>query len=135
MKKVRKYYLSVADINLALAKIHDSIGPYIDKEKYKDASDYVNQFVSYTDIWHMKFVYNLESPEIALLQIFHLIYIFEQEPADKFGKEREILKQQQMEFDSLKPYKDEQIVARKEKMLQYIVEQHSLRQHGKELDA
>lgn len=120
---MRKYYLSIADINLTLAKIHDSIGPRIDKEKYREASNYVNQFVSYTDIWHMKFVYNLESPEIALLQIFHLIYIFEQEPANKFKKEREILKQQQMEFDRLRTYKDEQIVARKEKMLKFIEEQ------------
>ena len=119
-QNVRKYYLSVADINSALSKVHQSVMPHIDLAKYKHATDYINQYISYTSVWNLKFDANLESPEVALLQIFHLNYIFSQEPANRFTQERAILKEKEQYFYSLKPYKEEHIEKRLQIMLSYI---------------
>ena len=120
LQNVRKYYLSVADINSTLSKVHQSVMPHIDLEKYKYATEYVHQYISYTSVWNLKFVVNLESPEVALLQIFHLNYIFSQEPANCFTQERAILEEKEQYFYSLKPYKEEHIQKRMQTMLSYI---------------
>ncbi|WP_421663348.1 hypothetical protein [Lysinibacillus telephonicus] len=125
IKHVRHYYRTVAEINIELAKIHKNIEVDINKDKYKFASEYVNQYISYTTIWNMKFVYNLESPEVALLQIFHLDYIFKNEPESLFIKERRMLLEQKEQFFKLKPYKEEHIAIRKHKMLQFITEKEN----------
>lgn len=121
IRTAKKFYHLVADINLELSKVHRSIERNIDKNNYAPATAYVEQYVSYTTIWNLKFVYNLENPEVALMQILHLIYIFEHEPAEKFTKERRLLAEQHQKFNELKPYKDKQIDARIEKMEQFIV--------------
>lgn len=120
IKHVRHFYRSIADINLELAKIHKEIELHIDKTAYRYISDYVNQYVSYTSIWNLKFVYNMESPEIALLQLFHLEYIFDHESANLFTKERRIYTEQTELFNKLKPYKEDHIQLRKKQMMDYI---------------
>ena len=120
LQNVRKYYLSIADINSTLSKVHQSVMPHIDLEKYKYATEYIHQYISYTSVWNLKFVVNLESPGVALLQIFHLNYIFSQEPADCFTQERAILEEKEQYFYSLKPYKEEHIQKRMQTMLSYI---------------
>lgn len=120
LQNVRKYYLSIADINSTLSKVHQSVMPHIDLEKYKYATEYIHQYISYTSVWNLKFVVNLESPEVALLQIFHLNYIFSQEPANCFTQERAILEEKEQYFYSLKPYKEEHIQKRMQTMLSYI---------------
>ncbi|BDH60076.1 hypothetical protein MTP04_02060 [Lysinibacillus sp. PLM2] len=122
IKHVRHFYRSIADINLELVKIHKSIELEIDKEKYRHATNYVNEFVSYTTVWNVKFVYNLENPEIAMLQLFHLEYILESEPTNRFSKERAIFSEQIEKFNSLNAFKPEHIQMRKQKMLDYIAE-------------
>ncbi|KGR85873.1 hypothetical protein [Lysinibacillus odysseyi] len=120
LQNVRKYYLSIADINIALSAVHQAIMPQIDLKKYQFATDYIHQYISYTSVWNLKFVANLESPEVALLQIFHLHYIFDQEPKERFIKERALLAEQERHFYNLKPYKIEHMEKRKQKMLDYI---------------
>ena len=120
LQNVLKYYLSIADINSTLSKVHQSVMPHIDLEKYKYATEYVHQYISYTSVWNLKFVVNLESPEVALLQIFHLNYIFSQEPTNCFTQERAILEEKEQYFYSLKPYKEEHIQKRMQTMLSYI---------------
>lgn len=122
IKKTRKFYHSLAEINLSLAEIHKSIELLIDKNTYQYATEYVNQFISYTTIWHLKFVYNLENPEVALLQIFHLNYIFKHEPASKFEKERRQFEELKEEFDKVNPFTQERISGRYDKMLAFIQE-------------
>ena len=65
---MRKYYLSIADINSSLSKVHQAVMPHIDLEKYKYTTEYIHRYISYTSVWNLKFVVNLESPEVALLQ-------------------------------------------------------------------
>lgn len=120
LQNVRKYYLSIADINIALSKVHKTIMRQIDLKKYQFATDYIHQYISYTSVWNLKFVANLESPEVALLQIFHLHYIFDHEAENRFTKERALLVEQEQRFYNLKPYKKEHIEKRKQKMLDYI---------------
>lgn len=125
LQNVRKYYLSIADINIALSKVHQAVLPHINLEKYKYATDYIHQYISYTSVWNLKFVVNLESPEVALLQIFHLNYIFSQEPANCFTQERAILEEREQYFYSLKPYKEDHIQKRLQTMLSYIEKRKS----------
>ena len=125
LQNVRKYYLSVADINMILSKVHQSVMPHIDLEKYKYATEYIHQYISYTSVWNLKFVVNLESPEVALLQIFHLNYIFSQEPANLFTKERAILEEKEQYYYSLKPYKEDHIQKRLQAMISYIEKRKS----------
>lgn len=120
IKHVRHYYRTIAEINVELAKLHKDIEITINKDKYKFASEFVNQYISYTTIWNVKFVYNLESPEVALLQIFHLEYIFDHEPESSFAKERRLFVEQKELFLKLKPYQDDHIAMRKQNMLQFI---------------
>ena len=121
-KKSRQVYHTLAELNLSLNAIHKSISHYIDHDKYKYATEYVNQFISYTTIWNLKFIYNLENPEVTLLQIFHLTYIFENEPESKFTKERYELEQINARFTEMNPFKQEKVAERYEKMIQYIQE-------------
>ena len=121
-KKSRQVYHALAELNLSLNEIHKSIEHYIDRDNYKYATEYVNQFISYTTVWNLKFVYNLENPEVALLQIFHLTYIFDNEDDLKFAKERRELAQLKAQFEAMNPFNKEKVAERYEKMIQYIQE-------------
>ena len=125
-KKTRQIYHALAELNLSLNTIHKLIMNHIDHDKYKYATEYVNQFISYTSVWNLKFIYNLENPEVALLQIFHLTYIFENEPESKFIKERRELAQINARFIEMNRFKQEKVAERYEKMLQYIYEHNTV---------
>ena len=120
IKKTRQVYHALAEINLSLNSIHQAIMRHIDHDKYKYATEYVNHFISYTTVWNLKFVYNLENPEVALLQIFHLTYIFDNEPESKFTKERRELAQLKAYFSEINSFKPEKTAERYEQMIQYI---------------
>ena len=120
LKTARKYTLQIVDINMVLSNIHHQIAPHIDQPKYEAATSYVNQYVAHTDIWHIKFVSNLENPEVVLMQLFHLQHILEQEPADCFVKERAIIEEQRLKFRGITLYSDEHIEKRRQKMNAYI---------------
>ncbi|MGN7477045.1 hypothetical protein ACTHOQ_04245 [Solibacillus silvestris] len=122
LKSMRKHSLQIIDINTVLKDLHHRIASCIDAGKYEAATTYVNQYISHTHIWHIKFVCNLEEPEVALMQIFHLQYIFRQEPADKFIKEREILEEQYGKFRAITLYSNKHMEVRRQKMAQFIKE-------------
>jgi hypothetical protein len=119
-KRSRKIHHALAELNLSLNELHRSILPTLEVDKYIYATEYVNTYISYTDIWNLKFVYNLENPEVALLQFFHLDYIFIHEPADRYVKERASLLQLKEDFKPLNPFKEDKMVERFKKMIEYI---------------
>lgn len=123
IKHVRHFYRSIVDINLALAEIHKSLEDQVDKQSYRLVTEYINQFISYTSVWNVKFVYNLESPEVAMLQIFHLESIFNQEPVSQFICERSAFEELKEKFLQLNAFKSDHIQLRKQKMLEYIERQ------------
>ncbi|MER1998393.1 MAG: hypothetical protein ABS882_01355 [Lysinibacillus sp.] len=106
-------------INTSLAVIHKKLQTHISTEKYADATSYVAQFIPYTTIWNIKFTYNLESPEVALMQILHLEYIFSNEDANLFTKERAILVEMKQLFLAYSPYSKNLIALRKQRFLDF----------------
>lgn len=120
LKSVRKLSLQIVDINTALKDIHQQLAPHIDEIKYEAATAYVNQYISHTHVWHIKFVCNLEDPEVALMQLFHLQYILDREPAELYQKSRDLLNEQREKFMAITLYSDDHIEMRRTKMLDFI---------------
>lgn len=118
----KKFYGTINDINIKLSKVHQSIAKKIDIQKYKPATDYVNQYISHTDVWNLKFLMNLENPEVAMLQIFNLEFIFAVEQNTSLDEERAIFEEQAELFYSLQVYSEEHIEKRKQKMYWTIQE-------------
>lgn len=119
----RNFLAVMKEINTELAQVHKSLEKKIDKTVYKSATLYVDKYISYTSVWNIKFKYNIESPEVALLQCLHLIYILDQESDNQLYEERRILKEMYELFMQYKPYTEEQIKNRKEKMINFIQSQ------------
>ncbi|ATP38813.1 hypothetical protein CSE16_01610 [Solibacillus sp. R5-41] len=120
LKSARKYPLLISDINIELNKIHQQITDQIEHSKYEAATAFIDQYIAHTSIWQLKFVCNFENPEVVLMQIFHLDYIFNNEPSDHFSTERELLNVQWEKFLNVTLYTEEKIEHRKQKMLHYI---------------
>ena len=119
----RSIHKVMQEVNTELAIVHKTIKEYINHEQYIHATNFVEQYISYTSLWNLKFSYNMESPEVALLQLLHLDYIFKQELPTAFTKEREIFNSMHRIFHEHSPYSDELIEKRKQKMLDYISNQ------------
>lgn len=120
LKTIRRYPLQIATLNENLKELHDRIAPQIDPIKYEAISSYVNQYISHTHIWNLKFANNLESPEVALMQVFHLKVILLGEPADLHQAIRTNLEDLNEKFLSITLYSDEQLKSREAKMRDYI---------------
>lgn len=120
LKSVRKLSLQIIDINTALKDVHHQLAPHIDESKYEAATTYVNQYISHTHIWNIKFVCNLEDSEVALMQLFHLKYILDREPAELYQNERNILEEHREKFMAITLFPNEHIEMRRKKMLDYI---------------
>ena len=116
----RSVHKVMQEVNTELAIVHKTIKESINLEQYIHATNFVEQYISYTSLWNLKFSYNLESPEVALLQLLHLDYIFKYELPTTFTKEREVFDKMQQLFHEYKPYSNELIEKRKQKMLDYI---------------
>lgn len=116
----KKYHLAISEINTELIKVHKILERCIQKNTHIAATTYVDQYISYTSIWNIKFVYNLENPEVVLMQLFHLEYILTAETAEQLEPLRRVVTEQQHKFNELKPYPEEQVQLRKEKMLTFI---------------
>lgn len=120
LRSTKKYHLAIADINNELIKVHKILERCINKSNYTAITTYVDQYISYTTIWNIKFVYNLENPEVVLMQLMHLNYILQHEKAEQLEPLRRAVDEQQQKFNDLRPYKEEQIKLRIEKMLTFI---------------
>lgn len=116
----RSIHKVMQEVNTELASVHKTIKQYINHEQYIHATNFANQYISYTSLWNLKFSYNMESPEVALIQLLHLDYIFKHELPTAFTKEREVFDKMHQLFQKYTPYSDELIEKRKQKMLVYI---------------
>lgn len=120
LKSTRRYPLLISDINTELINIHQQITDQIDHSKYEAATAFVDQYITHTSIWQIKFVCNFENPEVVLMQFFHLNYIFKNEPTDRFLTEQGLVNEQWQKFVAIMLYTEEQIQQREQKMLHYI---------------
>ena len=119
----RSVHKVMLEVNTELARVHKTIKEYINHEQYIHVTNFVEQYISYTSLWNLKFSYNMESPEVALVQLLHLDYIFKHELPTAFTKEREVLNKMHQLFHEYTPYSDELIEKRKQQMLNYIQNQ------------
>ena len=119
----RSFHKVMLEVNTELARVHKTIKQYINLDQYIHATNFVEQYISYTSLWNLKFSYNLESPEVAFLQLLHLDYIFKHELPTAFTKEREVFHTMHQLFHEYTPYSDALIEKRKQKMLDYISNQ------------
>lgn len=119
LQRVRKSTHAIIDINIALGDVHRTLHKHIDITPFEPATTYVDQFVSYTTVWNLKFVYNLESPEVAMLQLFHLRYILKHFPEEQFTAERAIVEENFTKFNEVKPFTDDNVANRFEKFLSF----------------
>ena len=122
-EKKRNIISVIKEVNLAFANIHKKLHKQIDFQKYEHATNYVNRYVSYTDVWNLKFNYNIESAEVAVLQYLHLNYIFMHEHDDLLPEERKLVVEMFELFSLYKPFSNAQIEERKQKMYSFIEEQ------------
>lgn len=120
LKTIRRYPLQIATINESLKELHNQIAPHIDATKYEAISSYANQYISHTHIWNLKFSNNLENPEVALMQLFHLKFILVAEPAHLHTSIRSNLEELTDKFRHMTLYSKEQIILRESKMRDYI---------------
>lgn len=121
--KNRNVISVMKEVNNAFAEIHKKIEKQLDITQYEHASNYVNRYVAYTNIWNLKFKFNIESPEVALLQYLHLNYILNEQPPETFRREREAVETVYKLFIQYTPFSKEQIEARKLKMHAFIEQQ------------
>lgn len=116
----RSLHRVMIEINTTLGAIHKKLPTRIAIDRYTFATAYVAQFIPYTTIWNIKFTYNLESPEVALMQILHLDYILSQENSEDFEKEQQTLQEMKKLFLTYSPYSEKLIAIRKQRFLLYI---------------
>lgn len=116
----RSLHRVMIEINSELAMIHKKIANQIAITKYEHATSYIAQFISYTTIWNLKFTYNLESPEVALMQILHLDHIFEHEEEHDFSKEQARLLEMKQLFFTYSPYSENLIQLRTGRFLEHL---------------
>lgn len=87
-RKEKDYYDQIEAFNVEAAVIHKKLLLEMNIEDVEGITSYVNQFISHTTVWYLKFKTNLQNLEVATLQLLHLHFIFEQLPAEQFTKER-----------------------------------------------
>lgn len=116
----RSVHRVMNEINTVLGDIHKTLPTRINIDRYTLATQYVSQFIPYTSIWNIKFTYNFESPEVALMQILHLEYILSNESDVLFKKDKEILKEMTQLFMKYSPYSEKLFEVRKRRFLDYV---------------
>lgn len=120
LQTIRRYTLQMVTLNENLKELHDKIAPHIDPTQYEAISAYVNQYISHTHIWNIKFTHNLENPEVALMQLVHLQFILTNEPAHLFKEIRIQVADLQTKFQSITLYSATQLKVREHKMKDYL---------------
>ena len=120
LQENRSLHRVMIEINTELAIIHKKLKLQIVHTDYEVATSYISQFISYTTIWNLKFTYNLESPEVALMQILHLEYIFEHELPHLFAKERTTLIEMTNLFLTYSPYSKNLMLKRRQQFLAHL---------------
>lgn len=116
----RSVHRVMTEINTILGNIHKKLPTRINIDGYTLATQYVSQFIPYTTIWNIKFTYNFESPEVALMQILHLEYILSNESDVLFEKDKEILKEMTQLFMKYSPYSEKLFELRKRHFLDFV---------------
>lgn len=77
-RKDKEYVMKIEKFNEDAASLHKKLRPFANEQAMQHVTDYVNQYISHTDIWTMKFKMNLQNAEVATMQILHLTFLMPQ---------------------------------------------------------
>ncbi|WCH48172.1 MULTISPECIES: hypothetical protein [Lysinibacillus] len=124
-RSVRGLFLKIEELNNACTQLRKRLEPNVDLTLYKQAIDYVNQFVSHTSILNLKFITNTQNLEVAVLHTLFLSYILERESTHSFAYENRLLQGYLHEIFTLNDHAKTLFMNHKEKMLTFIQEDKS----------
>ncbi|MGE8000756.1 hypothetical protein ACQKOF_19195 [Lysinibacillus sp. NPDC093190] len=122
-RSVRGLFLKIQDLNNNCTLLRKRIEPHIDLAVYKNAIDYVNQFVSHTTILNLKFITNTQNLEVAVLHTLLLAHIVENEDSYTFEYEHKLLQGYIHEIFALNDHAQALYTNHQEKMLHYMESQ------------
>ncbi|MEB2302613.1 hypothetical protein LAV72_23715 [Lysinibacillus xylanilyticus] len=122
-RSVRGLFLKIQDLNNNCTLLRKRLEPHIDFAVYKHAIDYVNQFVSHTTIFNLKFITNTQNLEVAVLHTLLLVHIVENEDSYTFEYEQKLLQGYIHEIFALNDHAKALYTNHQEKMLHYMESQ------------
>lgn len=122
-RSVRGLFLKIQDINNNCTLLRKRLEPQIDLAVYKNAIDYVNQFVSHTTILNLKFITNTQNLEVVVLHALLLMHILENEDHSAFEYELHLLQGYILEIFALNDHAKTLYTNHQEKMLHYMESQ------------
>lgn len=118
-RSVRGLFLKIQNLNNECSILMKRLGKNIDLTAYKEAIDYVDQYVTHTSILNLKFTTNLQNLEVVVLHAILLEYILSKEPKS-FNYEKQLLEGFIEEMLALNDHAPTLFANHKEKMYQYI---------------
>lgn len=119
-RSVKGLFLKIQDLNNEYTLLRKRLEHHIDVSIYKDAVDYVNQFVSHTSILNLKFITNTQNLEVVVLHALLLEHILQKEAAPSFEYENQLLQDCIQQTLALNDHASTLFTNHKEKMLHYI---------------
>ncbi|WP_107948394.1 hypothetical protein [Lysinibacillus parviboronicapiens] len=119
-RSIRGLFLKIQDLNNECTLLRKRLEPQIDLSIYKDAVDYVDQFVSHTSILNLKFITNTQNLEVVVLHALLLEHILHNETAHSFEYENQLLQGYIQEILALNDHASTLFTNHHEKMLYYI---------------
>lgn len=122
-RSVKGLFLKIQDLNNNCTLLRKRLEPHIDLAVYKNAINYVNQFVSHTSILNLKFITNTENLEVVVLHALLLAHIIENEDSYTFEYEHNLLQGYIHEIFTLNNHAKALYTNHQEKMLLYIESQ------------
>ncbi|MEY9980151.1 hypothetical protein [Lysinibacillus sp. RC79] len=122
-RSVRGLFLKIQDLNNDCTLLRKRLEPQIDLAVYKNAIDYVNQFVSHTTILNLKFITNTQNLEVVVLHALLLAHILENEDCYAFDYEHHLLQGYIHEIFALNDHAKALYTNHQEKMLHYMESQ------------
>ena len=117
-RKDKAQQTKIENFNEEAALLHKKLRPLIDEQALQHVSAYVNQYISHTDIWTMKFKTNMQNAEVATMQMLHLTFVI----ATVHGHEREWAKfrELQAQFPALSDFAETQFSMHYERIKQLL---------------
>ncbi|MGE7676330.1 hypothetical protein ACQKMV_22670 [Lysinibacillus sp. NPDC094403] len=122
-RSVKGLFLKIQDLNNDCTSLRKRLEPNIDLALYKNAIDYVNQFVSHTSILNLKFVTNTQNLEVVVLHALLLGRILENEDSPSYEYEHKLLQGYIHEIFALNDHAKILYTNHQEKMLHYMASQ------------
>ncbi|KOP71405.1 hypothetical protein AMS59_18450 [Lysinibacillus sp. FJAT-14745] len=122
-RSVRGLFLKIQGLNNDCTLLRKRLEPQINLAVYKNAIDYVNQFVSHTTILNLKFITNTQNLEVAVLHVLLLAHILENEDRSAFEYEHHLLQEYILEIFALNDHAKALYTNHQEKMLHYTKSQ------------